>query len=343
MTGNIPVIALTGYLGTGKTTVLNRLLRHPGARLGVVVNDFGAINVDAGLVTGHIDEAASIAGGCICCLPDSGGLEDALRRLSDPALRLDAVIIESSGAADPLALARLLRFSSVENIRPGGLIDVVDAVEHWHTVDSGEDPPLRYAAASLVMVNKIDRIPQDQRGSALDRLTERIRRRNPEVPIVQTAHGAIDPALVFDTAEDEDPPDQLPIAALLREDANADEAHPHVHVRSVSIASEGDADPDALADLLEHPPGGAYRIKGCVPVRTARRNRRYSVNVVGPFVHVTHAPPSSAQGRDGLVAIGTGLDERDTDARLRAALAETHRGSAHGLQRLERLRRLSGG
>ena len=66
----LPVIALTGYLGAGKTTLLNHVLRSPDARIGVVINDFGELNVDAALVTGQVDEPASIAGGCICCLPD---------------------------------------------------------------------------------------------------------------------------------------------------------------------------------------------------------------------------------------------------------------------------------
>jgi G3E family GTPase len=64
----IPIIALTGYLGAGKTSLLNHVLRSPQARIGVVINDFGELNVEAMLVTGQVDEPASIAGGCICCL-----------------------------------------------------------------------------------------------------------------------------------------------------------------------------------------------------------------------------------------------------------------------------------
>ncbi len=119
--GRLPVIAVTGALGAGKTTVMNHLLRRAGGRIGVVVNDFGAINVDAALVTGQVDEVAAISGGCLCCLPDSGGLDDALAKLARPRLRLDAVLVEASGVADPVALARLIRFSGVGEIVAIGL------------------------------------------------------------------------------------------------------------------------------------------------------------------------------------------------------------------------------
>ena len=100
--GAVPVILLTGYLGAGKTSLLNHLLRHPDARIGVVVNDFGDLNIDAGLVVGQVDEPFSISGGCICCLDDDTSLEDALTALAKPRLRLDAIIVEASGFAEPL-------------------------------------------------------------------------------------------------------------------------------------------------------------------------------------------------------------------------------------------------
>ena len=88
----IPVIGLTGYLGAGKTSLLNHVLRSPEARIGVIINDFGELNVDAMLVTGQVDEPASIAGGCICCLPDDAGIDDALTKLADP--KLNARLVE---------------------------------------------------------------------------------------------------------------------------------------------------------------------------------------------------------------------------------------------------------
>lgn len=105
----VPVIALTGFLGAGKTTLLNHVLRTPGARIGVVINDFGDLNVDAALVTGQVDEPASIAGGCLCCLAEDDTLDEALTRLADPRLDLDAIIVEASGLADPVAISRIIR------------------------------------------------------------------------------------------------------------------------------------------------------------------------------------------------------------------------------------------
>ena len=96
----VPVVAVTGYLGAGKTSLLNHLLRAPGARFGVVVHDFGALNVDAALVTGQVDEAAGISGGGLGCRPSAGGLDDAVEELPRPGLRRDAVVVEAGGAAE---------------------------------------------------------------------------------------------------------------------------------------------------------------------------------------------------------------------------------------------------
>jgi G3E family GTPase len=152
---SVPVIALTGHLGVGKTTLLNHILQTPGARIGAIVNDFGDVNVDAALVSGQIDEPASIAGGCIRCLPDDGELDAALAKLADPKLRLDAIVIEASGVADPAAIARIIGFSEIAGVRDGGVVDVVDAARHFDTVDRGGPAPARYGAATLVVVNKL--------------------------------------------------------------------------------------------------------------------------------------------------------------------------------------------
>lgn len=336
--GRVPVIALTGGLGAGKTSLLNHLLRAPGARIGVIVNDFGELNVDAALVTGQVDEAAAISGGCVCCLPDTGGLDAALEKLAHPRLNLDAILVEASGVADPVALGRIIRFSGVERVRLGGIVEVVDAVEHFRTVDTHPEPPLRYSAATLVVVGKTDLLGAAEREALIERIRDRVAMRNPTAVVVVAPHGRIDPSLVFDAATSEEPDDELPLARLLREESH--EHRHHAHARAVSVRLAAPVSPSALVDLLETPPPGAYRMKGRVRVRGARAERGYLVNVVGRTVHVAPLAEPPAPGE--FVAIGTDLDPSTTQQRLDELVnAPATRPDGAGLRRLQRYRRLS--
>jgi len=313
----IPVIALTGYLGAGKTTLLNHVLRTPQARIGVVINDFGEINVDAGLISGQIDEPASIAGGCICCLPDDGQLDTALARLADPKLRLDAIIVEASGLADPAALARIIGFSEIDGIRDGGVVDVIDAVQHFDTVDCGGVAPARYGAATLVVVNKLDQIPDSDRDATLGRVEARVRERNSRAHVVGAVGGRVDPALLYDVAAATDEAGQLSFRDAFFEEAAA--THHHVHAESVTVGADEAVDPERILELLEFPPAGVYRMKGVVAVRHRASVRSYVVNVVGPAVHIARGA-ASAGAQSYLVAIGTHFDTTAVHARMVDAL-----------------------
>ena len=210
----------------------------------MVINDFGEINVDAGLISGQIDEPASIAGGCICCLPDDGQLDAALARLADPRLRLDAIIVEASGLADPAALARIIGFSEIGGVRDGGVVDVIDAVQHFDTVDRGGVAPARYGAATLVVVNKLDQIPDADRDATLRRVEARVRERNSRAHVIGATNGRIDPSLLYDVAAATDETGQLSFReAFFEEPADA---HDHVHAESVTVTAEGAVDPERL-------------------------------------------------------------------------------------------------
>lgn len=334
-TRRVPVIAVTGHLGAGKTGVLNHLLRTSGARLGVIINDFGTLNVDAALVAGQIDQAASIAGGCLCCLPDAGGLDQALATLSQPRLRLDAILIEASGAAEPLALNRLIASSDAARVRPGGMIDVVDAVAHFSTVDTTPLPPARYAAATLIVVGKTDLLTEPERAATIERIRSRIGSCNPHAHLVVARQGRIDPALVFDTTAAQHLQDELPFTS-----PHDHREHDHQHTQAVSRALPHAISPGALIDLLESPPGGAYRIKGRVRVTGTTTERGYLVNLVGPMIHISALPAPPTVGE--LVVIGLDLDTADTQRALRRVTeTEAERPDGAGLNRLRRYHRLS--
>lgn len=355
-TRRVPVIALTGYLGAGKTTVLNHLLRTPGARLGVVVNDFGDIDVDAALVTGQVDEPASVAGGCLCCMPDAGGLEAALERLARPHLDLDAVVVEASGMAEPPNLVRLIRSCPGRRTRFAGLVDVVDAVHEGETVDTAAAPPARYGAATLVVVTKTDLLAPPRDSLALARIGRRVHARNPRATVVAADRGRIDPLLVLDVAHRETPADQLPLAEIARQQREEDErghrdgvdhephSSHHAHADAVTVRARGPVDPGRLVDLLEAPPAGVYRLKGLVETAGAggTGGRRLVVNAVAGQVHL-EAGRGGAPVAPGLVAIGPDLDRSAVTAALREALVPAETVDPADVARLERMRRRSDG
>lgn len=344
----VPVIAVTGHLGAGKTSLLNHLLRRRGARLGVVVNDFGDINVDAALVAGQVDRASSVAGGCLCCMPRSAGLDRALSDLARPGTDLDAIVVEASGVADPPTLARLIASSSVPGVRMGGVIEVVDAVNAASTVDTDPEPPRRYATATLVAVTKTDLLGgAEHSDKEFDRIRERVAQVNPMAQVVRAPHGRLDPDLVLDVADHPRVQEELPLESEDSQDSGEPEHeghdhHEHVHARSASVPLPGPVNPAALVDLLESPPPGAYRMKGRVGVRTRGGVRGYLVNLVGPLIHIARLPrPPEPSGE--LVAIGMDLNPDAARAALAGVAAfPDNPVDAAGLARLERYRRLSG-
>ena len=305
----------------------------------MIINDFGALNVDAGLVTGQIDEPSSITGGCVCCLPDNGGLDDALAKLTDPRLDLDAIIVETSGLADPVAVAQLIRFSGVDGVRPGGIVDVVDASTHFEVVDRDTSPPARYAAASLIVVNKLDQLLEGDRQPMLERVEQRVRERNPLAPVVGTVGARIDPALLYDLPGSGDELGQLSFRDLLFEPAGHGHDD-HAHADAVTVTSSGCIDPGKLLDLLEDPPSGVYRVKGTIAVRYRSAVRPYVAHLVGPAIHISTAPASSTP--NSLVAIGMDLDTEHVRALMESVLAPSDGNAPAGaIRRLQRYRRLS--
>lgn len=323
--GSVPVVAVSGPLGAGKTSVVNALLRAPGARIGVVVNDFGAVNLDAGLIVGQVDEVSSIAGGCICCLPDSGGLDDALERLTDPRLALDVVLVEASGAADPAVLSRMIRFSGAPRARWGGVIEVVDAEWFSRTRPDDRYGDARYRAASVIVANRVDRTPD------IGRVLVDLAAAGPRAVVLPATNGAIDPAVVFDAAE-RAAPDELDFAAVMGS------APPHRHADAITVRQDGPASAASIVGLLESPPPGVARVKGILDVRTGRSVRPYVLHLVAGVPHVE--PLTTSTRLRALVAIGFDFDGPSVEGALREALADSADDGA-GLRRFRRLLRLS--
>lgn len=122
--GPLPVTVLCGFLGAGKTTQLNRLLRHAGRRIAVMVNDFGAVQIDADLIAGATGDVVRLTNGCVCCSMD-GDLYRAFDRVIALRDEIDHLVIEASGIAEPQRLTAIAR--AEPDLAFAGVVTVVCA------------------------------------------------------------------------------------------------------------------------------------------------------------------------------------------------------------------------
>jgi cobalamin biosynthesis protein CobW len=172
----VPILLVTGFLGAGKTTVVNHILgRAGGKRIAAVVNDFGAINIDAELIAGAEDGVISLANGCICCSLE-GDLLRTLANLLRRSPRPDAIVIETSGVADPADIIRNLMDPVIWREAP--LETVLCVVDAASPEEGYRDPLLlsQLRAADILALSKVDLIDaaaQENRRQALSDINRR--------------------------------------------------------------------------------------------------------------------------------------------------------------------------
>ncbi|MEM1022201.1 MAG: GTP-binding protein [Myxococcota bacterium] len=174
MTQPLPVTLVGGFLGAGKTTLINQLLvQAHGLRMGVVVNDFGPMDIDGELLVGVEGEVMRLSNGCICCTLRQG-LVDTVLGLVETRAELEHLVVEASGASDPAALLEPLReLQRMALIRLDGMVTVVDA-EALDLDAEGELGRLQRSqvvAADILILNKMDLVSDaDEPRLALTRL-----------------------------------------------------------------------------------------------------------------------------------------------------------------------------
>ncbi len=190
---SVPVVLVAGFLGAGKTTVVNYLLAQAGGRrIAAVVNDFGAINIDAELITGAADGVVSLSNGCICCSLES----DLLRTLAlllrrDP--QPEVIVIETSGVADPTDIVRNLMDPMIWREAP--LETVLCVVDATTPVAMLDDALLRsqVRAADVVALSKVDLADAANHAQVRDA----VRAIRPASVLIDAPHGEVPAALLF--------------------------------------------------------------------------------------------------------------------------------------------------
>ncbi|WP_102226818.1 CobW family GTP-binding protein [Acidimangrovimonas sediminis] len=299
---SIPATILGGFLGAGKTTLLNRILASAPARTAVLVNDFGALNVDAALVQSDDGLTMELSGGCICCsLAD--GLGPAISRALDHAP--EAILIEASGVSEP---RRIAEFALLE---PRLRLDLVVVLAHAgeiarHLADPlvGDIVERQFIGADLVVLNHTDTAP----APVLKRARDEVTRLAPNAARAETVRADLPRELLL--------PRPLALFATPSGGAGREAAHQGVF-HSETWVPPAPLHPARLETLLKHLPRSLLRLKGCLDL-AEEDGLQLLQWVSGRWI----LSPAPDKARPGLVAIGTDPDFRLAEA-LAPALADT--------------------
>jgi len=184
-TSQVPVTVLTGFLGAGKTTLLNRILTEKhGKKYAVVVNEFGEEGIDNDLVVDADEEVFEMNNGCICCTV-RGDLIRILSGLMKRADQLDAIIVETTGLADPAPVAQTFFVDEdvADRTKLDAIVTVADAVHLDAQLGEHHEAEEQIAFADVVLLNKTDLIQSEN----LESVETRIRKINPYAKIIRTA------------------------------------------------------------------------------------------------------------------------------------------------------------
>ena len=293
----IPVSIVGGFLGAGKTTLLNRLLEEAdGQRLGLIVNDFGDINVDEKLIVARDEDMISLANGCICCSIGN----DFLRALIAMTSRVDPpekIIIEASGVANPARIASIAQADRDLSLQ--GVIVLVDAVNFIAQLDDAlltDTLEGQVRAGDLIVITKRDLVsPAD-----ISRVEQAIAAITPAPRTVSSTVSDLPIGLLFEMTGSDNRPDQA-------------EGHAHPSFWTGSFTSKQPCNIERLRADLAALPKSLLRLKGLV---TDSEGKRHTVQWVAGRLDVTETPHTVGDvALCELVYIGVGAGTEKTEVR----------------------------
>lgn len=311
----VPLVVVTGFLGSGKTTLVNRLLARRAARgatdkLGVIVNELGAIGIDGALLGGAARQV-ELPGGCVCCVLGDD-LERTLLELVDATPDLGAIILETTGVAEPLPIAWAAEKAPLDQrVRLAAVVTLVDATCFVASRPLSASVDAQVANADVVLVTKSEIAPDHDTAAAV----AAVRELAPRAPV---RRGTTDEHASWLEELLADPP-----LGVERPRPNGQDPG-HVHdddcrhpdneggytahgIDSVSVRAPGVLDLEELEDQLSALPPNYVRIKGIVRTIDARGGQEVvawtAIHRVG--LRVSSEPIAAQESEQGrIVALG---------------------------------------
>ncbi len=293
----LPLLVVGGFLGAGKTTLINHWLTgtgKPALRLAVLVNDFGAINIDATSIASRGGDVIALTNGCVCC-SIGDDLSGALVRVLDADVPVDAIVVEASGVSDPWRIAQIAL--AEPQLSLAGVVVLVDASV---AAQQSRDPLLadtlvrQLKSADLVVLNKTDLADDAAARMACDWVKEHA----PSTPCIAAAAPMVPLVELL-----EDRPELPRPKTSIAESAPGESTHLHSNeFESWSTRPHHAFDMDALRERLGRMPAGVLRLKGFV---RSDKGVRWELQFAGRRLSLRKAPSSDEDEDEvGVVAIG---------------------------------------
>ncbi len=311
----LPIITIAGFLGSGKTTMLNYILKHSeGRRIAVIVNDFGETNIDSMLIAGKTDEKIELSNGCICCSMGDNGLDDTLEAILKQSNAIDAIIIEASGIAEPSEVKRMVLTSKNKKISFGGLVYIIDAQNYGGTKKRYPNIVDHIKAADCIVLNKSSAISANQESY----LKNDLKKINAQTPVVATIFGEIDPELLFDIELKKD--QQLSLAHA----RDGHSTHMHSRFSSLSFESSDPLGPAKFIEFIKKPLKGVYRAKGFAYFGMKGLEQKLIVQKVGNRLEFLLEGWKEGESlKTELVFIGVDIDKEEIEKQLAECIDKT--------------------